>query len=253
MATLFGGMLRALQFKRSAPFGFLSRVIDNVVSGVNVWFANQQLDRDHPHDNRTSGPSDFDNIGSILTQLIGGVSQAFGGLQNAGGQGSAGEELRRFAFGQVNSIISQIMAQQNRHYGPAPPASRAIRRLPPLARSQVIELAIAGNECAICQDSIAERDTITQLPCRHAYHSDCISPWLARANTCPVCRYPLETDDPYYERVRQSILARRNVATTLHPTNLSAPRTAQVDGQNAVDSASDGIYYNGSGDDVVND
>ena len=185
-----------------------------------MWLANQQLDRDQPHHNRASGHSDIDNMGAILTQIIGGVSQAFGGLQSASGQGNSGQDFGSFAFGHVNSIISQIMAQQNQHVGASPPASRAMQRLPPLSRSEVIELAIAGEECAICQDHIGDRDTITQLPCRHAYHSDCISPWLARANTCPVCRYPLETDNPFYERVRQSILARRNA--TPHPAPVSA-------------------------------
>lgn len=45
-------------------------------------------------------------------------------------------------------------------------------------------------ECAICMDCMKHSKTIvTQLPCKHLFHRDCISSWLlVESTTCPVCR-----------------------------------------------------------------
>lgn len=43
--------------------------------------------------------------------------------------------------------------------------------------------------CAICLDEFAEGDVLKTLPCGHAYHDVCISPWLeGKSGLCPNCR-----------------------------------------------------------------
>lgn len=43
--------------------------------------------------------------------------------------------------------------------------------------------------CSICLDPFKEGDHISVLPCKHAFHYDCIKPWLGEANACcPVCK-----------------------------------------------------------------
>jgi len=43
-------------------------------------------------------------------------------------------------------------------------------------------------------------DNIRLMPCGHIYHESCIFQWLKDNNTCPVCRYELETDDEDFNK-----------------------------------------------------
>ncbi|CAN6230666.1 unnamed protein product [Urochloa humidicola] len=61
----------------------------------------------------------------------------------------------------------------------------------------------ASHGCAVCKDGIAAGLSVLRLPCKHYFHADCIRPWLAIRNTCPVCRFELPTGDAEYDR-RQS-------------------------------------------------
>ncbi|XP_020879753.1 RING-H2 finger protein ATL58 [Arabidopsis lyrata subsp. lyrata] len=46
--------------------------------------------------------------------------------------------------------------------------------------------------CAICREELAANDRLSELPCRHYYHKNCISNWLSNRNTCPLCRHIVE-------------------------------------------------------------
>lgn len=84
------------------------------------------------------------------------------------------------------------------------------RGAPPAAKSavmalQTMEIAPGNGSlvCAICKDSLYVGEMAKKLPCGHGYHEDCIVPWLGSRNSCPVCRFELETDDPEYEEERK--------------------------------------------------
>eukprot|EP00747_Dinoflagellata_sp_TGD_P167774 gnl/TRDRNA2_/TRDRNA2_192857_c0_seq1.p1 gnl/TRDRNA2_/TRDRNA2_192857_c0~~gnl/TRDRNA2_/TRDRNA2_192857_c0_seq1.p1 ORF type:complete len:354 (-),score=59.95 gnl/TRDRNA2_/TRDRNA2_192857_c0_seq1:54-1115(-) len=43
--------------------------------------------------------------------------------------------------------------------------------------------------CVICHMDFEAGETLGELPgCRHTFHDACVREWLARADTCPVCR-----------------------------------------------------------------
>ncbi|KAJ5994212.1 hypothetical protein N7451_009936 [Penicillium sp. IBT 35674x] len=46
----------------------------------------------------------------------------------------------------------------------------------------------SGVECAICLNPPELGGRVTTLPCGHLFHYLCITQWLTRSTTCPLCR-----------------------------------------------------------------
>lgn len=46
-------------------------------------------------------------------------------------------------------------------------------------------------ECSICQECFDVGHSVLKLPCRHLYHTECVTNWLQVNNTCPLCRLEL--------------------------------------------------------------
>eukprot|EP00388_Colpodella_angusta_P009650 GDKJ01025578.1.p1 GENE.GDKJ01025578.1~~GDKJ01025578.1.p1 ORF type:complete len:288 (+),score=56.36 GDKJ01025578.1:37-864(+) len=53
-----------------------------------------------------------------------------------------------------------------------------------------------GAECCICHIEYREEPhtSLSQTPCGHVYHTECISNWLKKCNSCPMCREEFETN-----------------------------------------------------------
>jgi hypothetical protein len=56
-------------------------------------------------------------------------------------------------------------------------------------------LDVAVNKCGICLSQFKHGDmaALTSV-CQHSFHEKCLGRWLARAETCPLCRVPLDAD-----------------------------------------------------------
>ncbi|NXH37089.1 PJA2 ligase, partial [Myiagra hebetior] len=50
--------------------------------------------------------------------------------------------------------------------------------------------------CIICCSDYVEGEIITELPCHHLFHKPCVTLWLQRVRTCPVCRHVLAPVHP---------------------------------------------------------
>ncbi|KAI3902826.1 hypothetical protein MKW92_018618 [Papaver armeniacum] len=61
-------------------------------------------------------------------------------------------------------------------------------------------VAMVDTVCTICMEEHHEHNGTEGLPgegkktpCNHVYHADCISAWLSRYNSCPLCRCTINT------------------------------------------------------------
>lgn len=47
---------------------------------------------------------------------------------------------------------------------------------------------IGTETCAICFEDVETDAVLAQLPCKHAFHEECISHWFSRGKgSCPLC------------------------------------------------------------------
>ncbi|ORY91620.1 hypothetical protein BCR35DRAFT_298857 [Leucosporidium creatinivorum] len=113
---------------------------------------------------------------------------AFGGGPLVGNRGD-------YAFGEGNfqQILNDLMEQAAGRAGPQPATKEIIDNLPRRIVDQEYLDSPSNHDCVICQDPYHLSDTLLTLPCKfsHAFHVDCIVPWLENSGTCPTCRFPL--------------------------------------------------------------
>lgn len=58
--------------------------------------------------------------------------------------------------------------------------------------------------CSVCMENFVKEDTLLKIGCGHAFHKDCLLPWLQTNNTCPVCRHELDaTSDQTQEQIQE--------------------------------------------------
>ena len=74
-----------------------------------------------------------------------------------------------------------------------PPSKISIERLNEVTVDENL-LRYEMPNCAICQDRFEKDMILKKMPCNHLCHSQCLLIWLEGCNTCPLCRYELETE-----------------------------------------------------------
>jgi E3 ubiquitin-protein ligase RNF115/126 len=103
------------------------------------------------------------------------------------------------APGDFDQLLHQLFVSSQAR-GTPPAAKSAVETLRRGAVTQ--EMVAAADACAVCQEPFAAGEVVTFMPCtpkNHAFHTDCLMPWLQIHNSCPSCRAELPTDDPDYE------------------------------------------------------
>lgn len=99
---------------------------------------------------------------------------------------------------ELDRLIQFLAENDQNRYGTPPAAKAAVEKLPKFKITQE-HMGSDTLQCAVCKDDFELEAEVQQMPCKHVYHPDCILPWLAEHNSCPVCRFELPTDDADYE------------------------------------------------------
>ncbi|XP_069608708.1 E3 ubiquitin-protein ligase Praja-2 isoform X1 [Ranitomeya imitator] len=73
-----------------------------------------------------------------------------------------------------------------------PPATKeSIECLPQIIITDEHNLVGQEQCCAICCSEYIKDEVLTELPCHHVFHKPCVTLWLQKSGTCPVCRHVL--------------------------------------------------------------
>lgn len=63
---------------------------------------------------------------------------------------------------------------------------------------------VSSTTCSICIDEFVPGERLRLLRCDHAFHTECILPWLTeRQGCCPMCKVPVLPDELQRSRVRR--------------------------------------------------
>jgi len=110
----------------------------------------------------------------------------------------------------LEQIIQHLMEHDHNQYGPPPASKQVIDQLPMKKITKDIVSKEGAQECSVCKEEFKEEEDVKEMPCKHLFHNDCLLPWLKQHNSCPTCRFELQTDDLDYENRKQIQQTRMN-------------------------------------------
>lgn len=95
--------------------------------------------------------------------------------------------------------------------------------------------SIKNEACPICLEDFLKEEMLRCLPCFHAYHDTCITPWLYfRSSCCPLCKTDVRAPQPLRYRLGSMI---QSCSTYAHAITTSLRKFGSSRNQSSVDSA----------------
>lgn len=91
-----------------------------------------------------------------------------------------------------DEVLDRVTMESTQTYEAKPiPADKSIIEQLEKLRLDGLEENTKQMACTICMEDFEGGVEVTQLPCLHLYHGDCIVQWLETSHVCPLCRYPM--------------------------------------------------------------
>ncbi|KAI5407406.1 hypothetical protein KIW84_053603 [Lathyrus oleraceus] len=150
---------------------------------------------------------------------------------------SMSEFLLGSGFDRLLEQLSQIEINGISRYEHPPATKSAIDSLPTIEIDNThLEME---SHCAVCKEAFELTTIVREMPCKHIYHPECILPWLALHNSCPVCRHELPSDSDAGTNVHPQSQAQSPPQTQTHSQAQSLPQTqthSQLPGLNEEES-----------------
>lgn len=152
------------------------------------WFNNRRNNaaRDRVHERLLNGPF------LILRRSADGGEVTLLELVFGNNLGTEPSNMENNILGSLQQLIQQLA--QNGMSGPAPAPGAAVDAMPKIKINS--RHLVNNSHCPVCKEQFNVGGEAREMPCSHIYHSDCILPWLALHNSCPVCRQGLPSDVP---------------------------------------------------------
>jgi hypothetical protein len=101
---------------------------------------------------------------------------------------------------EFDRIISDIMERTQTGTGPPAATEDTIASLPKKKADKAMLGESGKAECTICMAEVTTGEVVTELYCKHWFHTDCIKAWLEQHNTCPHCRKSVEEAKEEFEK-----------------------------------------------------
>lgn len=168
--------------------------------GFEVWLG---LGSRHSH----PVPSFMDRVQSFFGRRRGGISDRLG--FRFGSHHSPGSrrlvDMRDFLLGPGGDLLIQQLIEggQVGRNGSSPASKAAVEAMPTLIISKP-GLDADDFYCAVCKEVFDIGGEAREMPCKHIYHTDCILPWLALHNSCPICRHEMPSEVLVDNQARRS-------------------------------------------------
>ncbi|XP_039006095.1 E3 ubiquitin-protein ligase SIRP1-like [Hibiscus syriacus] len=90
-----------------------------------------------------------------------------------------------YLMGHGWDLLLQYLPENDINHHSVPPAlTEAIEAIPNVTVDDILH-------CSVCLEDIEIGSEAKEMPCKHKFHSGCITPWLELHSSCPVCRYKL--------------------------------------------------------------